>query len=227
MDIVLICLGSDYIACTIPLALFAVYWIQKYYLRTSRQIRFLDLEAKSPLYKLFTETLEGVATIRGLGVQNAFQTGFLLDLDESQKALYIMMNIQRWLIFVLDCTVAGLAVVLVAIALCVPSSSSAGGLGVALTTMLSFNFSLQNLISNWTIAETSLGSVARTKSYEERTPNENSGGREGKPVSAWPRGKLEVRGLIVKYGDDSIALKDVNFTIEAGQKLGVCGRTGR
>ena len=226
VELALICLGSSYMACTIPVTFFAVYWIQKFYLRTSRQIRFLDLEAKSPLYKQFTETLEGLATIRGLGIQEFFRGEFLDHLDESQKAYYIMMNVQRWLLLVLDSTVSGLTVMLVAIALCVPASSSAGGLGVALTTVLAFNGSLQTLIVAWTQVETSLGSVARTKSYEETTPNENAGGGD-EPDKAWPSGRVEANKLNVRYGEETTALSNVEFVIEAGQKLGICGRTGR
>jgi ATP-binding cassette subfamily C (CFTR/MRP) protein 1 len=223
----LICLGSSYIAATIPFTFFVVYWIQKFYLRTSRQIRFLDLESKSPLYKQFTETIEGVATIRGFGIQKAFQDEFLIHLDESQKAFYIMMTIQRWLLLVLDGTVSGMTVILVTIALLVPSSSSAGGLGVALTSVLSFNQNLQQLIVAWTQVETSLGSVARTKSFEETTPNENTGGNETLPEESWPSGKMEVKRLKVQYGEEVVALKDLEFIIDPGQKLGICGRTGR
>jgi len=185
------------------------------------------LESKSPLYKQFTETIEGLATIRGFGIQEAFQDEFLAQLDESQKAFYIMMTIQRWLLLVLDGTVSGMTVVLVAIALLVPSSSSAGGLGVALTSVLSFNQNLQLLIVSWTSVETSLGSVARTKSFEETTPNENVSETGHMPERSWPSGRIEIKDLRVQYGEETVALKDLGFVTEPGQKLGICGRTGR
>jgi ATP-binding cassette subfamily C (CFTR/MRP) protein 1 len=193
-------------AATIPVTFFVIYWIHKFYLRTSRQIRFLDLESKSSLYKQFTETIEGIATIRGFGIQESFRNEFLVHLDESQKAFYIMMNIQRWLLLVLDGLVGGHSVLLVAIALCVPSSSSAGGLGVALTTALSFNANLQQLIVSWIMVETGLGSVARTKSYQETTPDENAGEEGAKPDKAWPSGRIEAKQLKVKYGEEKKSL---------------------
>ncbi len=45
--------GSIYLTITIPLLFIVVYCLQHVYLRTSRQLRFLDLEAKSPLYSHF------------------------------------------------------------------------------------------------------------------------------------------------------------------------------
>jgi ABC-type multidrug transport system fused ATPase/permease subunit len=59
-------------ALTCPVLILAVYFLQKFYLRTSRQIRFLDLECKSPLYTHVAETLEGLSTIRAFGWQEAF-----------------------------------------------------------------------------------------------------------------------------------------------------------
>lgn len=47
-----------------PFLAATLFVVQRYYLRTSRQVRLLDIEAKAPLYKLFIETATGVATIR-------------------------------------------------------------------------------------------------------------------------------------------------------------------
>jgi ABC-type multidrug transport system fused ATPase/permease subunit len=46
---VVIATTSPYIAITYPVLIVVLYYLQKFYLRTSRQIRLLDLEAKSPL----------------------------------------------------------------------------------------------------------------------------------------------------------------------------------
>lgn len=46
---VLIATATSYIVIAYPFILAIFYYIQKVYLRTSRQLRFMDLEAKSPL----------------------------------------------------------------------------------------------------------------------------------------------------------------------------------
>ena len=63
----LISSGAGLVAVTIPPTVVILYVLQKFYLRTSRQLRFLDLEAKAPLYTQFTETLDGLHTIRAFG----------------------------------------------------------------------------------------------------------------------------------------------------------------
>jgi hypothetical protein len=41
--------ASPYIAISYPFLVALLYVVQRFYLRTSRQLRFLELEAKSPL----------------------------------------------------------------------------------------------------------------------------------------------------------------------------------
>jgi ATP-binding cassette subfamily C (CFTR/MRP) protein 1 len=226
INIGLLSSGSTFMILTMPFVLIILYWTQFYYLRTSRQIRLLDLEAKSPLYRHFTETLEGLATVRALGWQEAFEKEAIDYLEESRKPNYIQDCIMQWLSTILELLSASLAVTLTAMALLIPSSSSAGSLGVGLTTVIFFTGALNGLINRWTSAESALGSIARTRTFAETVPNENKG-EVVDPGNDWPVGKLEASGITVIYKDETTALRKVNFAIEKGQKLGICGRTGR
>lgn len=96
-----------------PVSFVLVYFLQQFYLKTSRKILHLDLEAKSPLYTHFTETLSGIATIRAFGWQGALLEENLGLLDFSQKPYYLLFFIQRWLTLVMGLLVAGISVVLV------------------------------------------------------------------------------------------------------------------
>lgn len=69
MSALFISVKAKYFAPLIAIAGFVVYLIQKFYLRTSRQLRQLDLETKSSLYTQFTETIIGLTTIRAFGWQ--------------------------------------------------------------------------------------------------------------------------------------------------------------
>jgi ATP-binding cassette subfamily C (CFTR/MRP) protein 1 len=130
VQLALISMGSNYMAGTIPVTTFTLYLVQKFYLRTSRQIRLLDLEAKSPVYQHFTETLEDLATIWSFGWQEKFKEEAIKRLDFSPKPYYLMQCIQRWLTLVLDFTISVLAVILVSMALLIPHSSNPGAIGI-------------------------------------------------------------------------------------------------
>ncbi|KHO00193.1 ABC transporter, transmembrane domain, type 1 [Metarhizium album ARSEF 1941] len=200
----LIASGASYIGVTVPVCFLALYFIQKYYLRTSRQMRFLDLEMKSPLYTQFTETLAGLSTIRSFGWANAFLHDNHRRLDTSQKPFYTMFCIQRWLQVVLDLFVAGMALVLVSVALNIPDHTTRGAVGLAMVNLIGFNQTLTTAIDQWTRLETSLGAIARLKWFMKHTPDEN------------------------KECDDETdpVLRGISLSIKASQKVGVCGRSG-
>lgn len=128
--------GSPFIAFTAPLFIAAMYFIQRIYLRTSRQLRFLDIETRTPVYSHFLETIEGLSTIRSFGWEENFKTLNRERLDNSQKPYYLLFCIQRWLGLVLDLIIAAMAVLVVALALNLRSWSSPGLLGVSMNSVL-------------------------------------------------------------------------------------------
>lgn len=227
-SLVLVCVGNKFMAAGIPLLVIMLYVLQMFYLKTSRQLRYLDLEAKSPLYTHFAETISGILTIRAFGWQNASQATNLRLLDNSQKPYYLMYCIQRWLALVLDLLVAALAVVLVALAMRIRSSTSAGAVGVALVNVLSFSQRLTILITSWTSLETSLGAISRLRSFEKDTPQETDPEHPVKPSQDWPnRGAIDFKDITVSYTEKAgPILKDVSFSVEPGQMVALCGRTG-
>lgn len=188
-------------ALTIPGLLCFLYLLQKVYLRTSRQMRYLDLEAKGPLYTSFVETLEGLATIRALGWESRFMTLSNQRLDTSQRPYYLMFCIQRWLTVVLQLLIAGMAVIVVGLAVSLRKTTSGGNLGIALTSILTFNTNVQFLLTWWTALETSLGAIARTKNFAEQTPREDKPGEDFVPSEDWPfKGDIEFRDVSASYG---------------------------
>ncbi|KLO93645.1 hypothetical protein CEK27_011710 [Fusarium fujikuroi] len=218
--------GASYFGAFLPISILALYLIQKYYLRTSRQMRLLDLEAKTPLYTQFTEITAGLATIRSFGWTNDFLAESFRMLNTSQKPFYLMFCIQRWLELVLDLFVAGMAILLVTIALRIPGTTSEGAIGLAMVNLLGLNLTLTTVIDQWTTLETSLGAIARLKSFISDTPNENKSGETEVPDN-WPGGRIVFDGVTASYSDESQpVLRDVSLVIEAGQKVCVCGRTG-
>ncbi|GKZ48059.1 hypothetical protein AbraIFM66951_011809 [Aspergillus brasiliensis] len=226
-QVALISLGSSYMALTIIPCLLVLYCAQKVYLRTSRQLRFLDLEAKSPLYTIFVETLDGISTIRGLGWQRSFVAECLRRLDDSQKPYYLLYCIQRWLNVVLDLLVACLAVILIALATSLRGSTDPGKLGVSLTAIMAFSQTLQEVVTSWTGLETSLGAIARTRSFEMKTPTEQQPQKPVIPSSTWPvDGKIDIASVSASYDGVTRALDNISLTINPGEKVVVRGRTG-
>ncbi|KAH0284042.1 putative ABC transporter, partial [Aureobasidium sp. EXF-3399] len=225
--ICLIATGSSYMAISIPFTLCTVAIIQHIYLKTTRQLRHLDLENKSPLFSHLTEAVEGLATIRAFGWQSEAITKNDEHLDYSQRPYYMLFCVQRWLGLVLDLIVAALAVLVVTLAVKLRSDTRTGLLGVALNNVLSFNQALSAMVTAWTSLETSLGAIARVKSFASTTPSENSPDCHLAPPSSWPsQGVIQIQNISVRYKERGFALKDVNLAFNHGEKIGICGRSG-
>ncbi|KAF1734598.1 ABC transporter C family member 10 [Beauveria bassiana] len=223
----LVATGSSYMAATIPLLVFAIWALQNVYLRTSRQLRILDIEAKSPLYTHFAETASGLMTIRTFAWAQAFRDVNIGLLDQSQRPCYLLYCVQRWLSLVLDLIVAAEAVLVVGLAVGIRGSTSAGLLGVSLNNVLSFSAALSNFLGGWTMLETSLGSIARLKGFEAAVQPEDRAEECAVATAQWPaNGAIQFNKLSALYEDSSSGVRDFSLTIEPGQAVGICGRTG-
>ena len=228
MATVLMCISAGYFAATVPPVILSVWVLQKYYLRTSRQIRLLDLEAKSPLYSHFIESLSGLVTIRAFGWAPNFQDLNLALLDVSQKPYYLLLCIQRWLALILDLIVAGLAVILMILVVKLRADISPGHVGLALLNVMSFNELLAQIIKYWTQLETSFGAIARLKSFSTTTANENLPNEIASVPDDWPsRGAVELKNVSASYtANGDLVVKDLSMSIAPGEKVGICGRSG-
>ena len=187
-------------------------------------MRLLDLEAKSPIYSDFIASYSGLTALRAYGWTRDAEDENLRRLNESQKPYYLLFCIQRWLALVLNLIVAGVAVVVIGLAVGLREQISPGLLGVALTSVMGIGTTLSMLIQMWTQLETSLGAITRVNEFANDTPRDKDG--PDVPPPQWPsRGAVRVQNLEAKYGD-RIVLENINFTIEPGQKVAVCGRSG-
>ncbi|KAF4549613.1 ABC transporter-like protein 1 [Elsinoe fawcettii] len=225
----LIALGSAWILVAYPFLFAVFYLVQNFYLKTERQMRYLDLEEKAPLYTHFTESIDGMASIRAFKWTDASVKRNLELIDRSQKPFYLVYIIRRWLSLVLDLIIAGLAVLVVGVTVAMRDRISIGFTGVALTQIISFSSMIKLMIMFWAQMETALGSVARIRSFEKDTPSETTTSEPFEVDKDWPiSGDVSFRNVTARYssGDDHDALTEINIAITAGQKIGICGRTG-
>ena len=214
-------------AITLPFTFLLVYIIQKFYLATSRQLRFLDLETKALVNSSFLETLEGVASIRAFGWQRPFINDNVKKLDLALRPSYLLLCLQRWLNVIMDLTVLGLAMLVITFSVIYKGTTTGGQVGIALNVVLQTNLYLLRLIESWTGMETSLGAISRLRAFEKDVLPEDKPEEVHPPPAAWPaRGALEFDHMSGVYNTASLALNEVTVSIKPGTKVGVCGRTG-
>ncbi|UKZ73273.1 hypothetical protein TrVFT333_000916 [Trichoderma virens FT-333] len=187
-----------------------------------------QLESRAAVFSSFLQSIEGLATIRAFGWQQATIRENVDNLHQSQRPEFLRLTLQRWLGIVLDLIAAAMAVLVISIVTKFRDHISAGQAGVALNVMLVANATLLNLVDGWTKLELALGAMARVKSLERSTPPEAQITEDDfKPEGNWPsKGAIIFHGATAAYHSGAVALQDVNLRIEAGQKVTIHGRTG-
>ncbi|KAJ5740717.1 hypothetical protein N7493_000589 [Penicillium malachiteum] len=224
----LIGVGSKYAAISFPVVLGALFVIQKLYLRTSRQLRYLDLETKAPLFSHFTDSLQGLVTLRAFGWQHGMEQKNIELLDISQRPFYYMFAIQRWLTLSLDLLVAGIAIILVVLVVVLRGTSfNAGSMGIALLNVIQFSQTIKLMVTFWTNLETHIGSIQRIKEFTSTVESEDLPGEDGEIPPNWPsQGAITFHSVSAAYRPTEPVLNDVSLSVKAGEKVGICGRTG-
>jgi ABC-type multidrug transport system fused ATPase/permease subunit len=208
-------------------------------------MRLLDIEHKAPVYSHFVETLNGLATIRAFGWEAQATAMMHKVLNDSQRPYYLLFCLQAWLVVVLNLVTAVLAVIIISVTTSLRESIGPGYIGVSLTNILGFSTMIRGLVTAWVGLEISIGAITRIRHFTTVTKRE---GPSYTPVHAdleWPReGRIEYRGVSGSYGyvlrggfhsiwltmwsrSSENVISDVSFSIKGGEKIALCGRTGR
>ncbi|CAG8970709.1 hypothetical protein HYALB_00001490 [Hymenoscyphus albidus] len=219
-----------FIALIIPLS-GVYYWVQRYYLRTSRELKRLDSVSRSPIYAHFQESLGGITTIRAYRQQLRFAMENEWRVDANLRAYFPSINANRWLAVRLEFlgsiiifSAAGFAIISVATG----TQLSAGMVGLAMSYALQITQSLNWIVRQTVEVETNIVSVERVLEYARLPSEAPEVIHRHRPPISWPAaGAVEFHDFSTRYreGLDPV-LKNINIDIKPHEKIGVVGRTG-
>ncbi|NXT54657.1 MRP3 protein, partial [Pluvianellus socialis] len=211
----------------VPLAIL-YFFVQRFYVATSRQLKRLESVSRSPIYSHFSETVSGASVIRAYRRVKSFVDISDLKMDENQKSYYPGIVSNRWLgvrvEFVGNCIVLFAAL----FAVIGKNSLNAGLVGLSVSYALQVTLSLNWMVRMTSELETNIVAVERIKEYSE-TETEAPWIIEGKsPPEDWPsKGELEFVNYSVRYRKGlDLVLKGLNLHVHGGEKIGIVGRTG-
>ncbi|XP_077177740.1 ATP-binding cassette sub-family C member 8 isoform X5 [Paroedura picta] len=219
-----------FLIALVPLAVIC-YFIQKYFRVASRDLQQLDDSTQLPLLSHFSETVEGLTTIRAFRYETRFKQKLLEYTDSNNIASLFLTAANRWLEVRME--YIGACVVLIAAVASITNSLynhlSSGLVGLGLTYALMVSNYLNWMVRNLADMELQLGAVKRINGLI-KTEAENYDGllSPAQIPQNWPdQGEIQIQNLSVRY-DSSLkpVLKHVNAHISPGQKIGICGRTG-
>ncbi|KRY11421.1 Multidrug resistance-associated protein 1 [Trichinella patagoniensis] len=214
-------------AVIVPIAIL-YYFLQKIYIRSSRQLKRIESVTRSPVYSHFQESLTGAAVIRAFQVQERFIFESERRLDENQTSFYQNEVSNRWLAVRLE--LIGNFLVLMAAIFAVISREdkiSAGIVGLSVSYALQITQSMNYAVRMTGDLETNIVAVERTNEYMH-TPTEAALTSDERLPNDWPtNGTIQFSDYKLRYREGlELCLKGITCLIRGGEKIGIVGRTG-
>ena len=213
-----------------PIGALYVY-IQRYYLRTSRELKRLDSISKSPIFAHFQESLGGLTTIRAYRHQKRFQQENEWRVDANLRTYYPSISANRWLAVRLE--FIGSLIILSAASFAITSVTtgtglSAGMVGLVMAYTLQITQSLNWIVRQTVEVETNIVSVERCLEYAQLPSEAPEVLSKHRPKASWPsKGAVEFKDYSTRYRPElDLVLKDINLSFKSHEKIGVVGRTG-
>ncbi|KAI2968248.1 hypothetical protein CBS147323_4440 [Aspergillus niger] len=226
-ETIIVLLSSKYLVISVPFLVGGLWVLQRFYLRTSKQLRLMDIESKAPLSGFVNDTISGLLTVRAFGRIDEFQCQARQLLQTSQAANYMLLSIQVWLKMILDFIVMILAVAVTGLAVGLRSQRSVGFLGLALVNLISLSSTIRYVMTFWVDLETSIGAAARIRQFNISMTPEDDPSNRPEHKAGFANGNVAFQDVSAVSGTSGdVILKDVTFSFREGQKVAICGRTG-
>eukprot|EP00079_Xenopus_tropicalis_P030383 XP_012826370.1 PREDICTED: multidrug resistance-associated protein 1-like [Xenopus tropicalis] len=211
----------------IPLGLL-YFFLQRFYVASSRQLKRLDAVSKSPLYTHFNESLQGVYVIRAFREQERFIQDNNMRLNMNQRFYFCSFVANRWLSVRCDFLSNFIVFTVAIVGVLFRDNITPGLVGLAVVNSLRLTGVLKEAVHVATDMETNSVSVERVKEYCDAEPEAPWTSDNASDPSNWPsKGKIEFQNYGLRYRPDlDLALKNVTASIQQGEKVGIVGRTG-
>uniref|UniRef100_A0A8C2FIF7 Uncharacterized protein n=1 Tax=Cyprinus carpio TaxID=7962 RepID=A0A8C2FIF7_CYPCA len=222
-----ICLATPiFTAVVVPMAVI-YYFVQRFYVATSRQLRRLDSVSRSPIYSHFGETVSGISVIRAYGHQQRFLKQNEDTIDQNLKSVYPWIVSNRWLAMRLE-FLGNLVVFFSALFAVISRDSLNSGLvGLSISYALNVTQTLNWLVRMTSELETNIVAVERVREYAE-IKNEAPWITSNRPPDDWPTaGNIHFENYKVRYRPElELILHGITCDIQRTEKIGIVGRTG-
>ncbi|KAJ3297065.1 hypothetical protein HDU79_004908, partial [Rhizoclosmatium sp. JEL0117] len=212
------------IPVTFGLGLYIIYICHD----AEKRLAMLEASNKSPMFSHLSTTLEGLFSIRLYNAEDSFDTFNRGLIDADHKALYslnVVKTVQAMYLDFISSLMIYFAALFVVVRTDIPASHA--GLAIAhVLQLLLFVQWLARLISNVHQAVTSVGTVVQFSNQIPCEAVRHVPSNRKRPF--WPEsGAVEFKQVTLRYNRYGVAiLKGVSFKIQAGEKIGIVGRSG-
>nr|UAX26432.1 ATP-binding cassette C subfamily [Galleria mellonella] len=217
----------------IPTAVLVVVFVLllRWYLKAAQAVKRLEGTTKSPVFGMINSTLAGLVTIRSSNSQDQLQRQFDDAQDLHSSAFYTYLGGSSAFGLYLDTICLAYLGMILCIFILVEFGEHVipvGSVGLAVTQSMTLTMLLQMAARFTADFLGQMTSVERVLEYTKLPCEKNMEVGSTTPPTNWPlKGEVKFENVFMKYGpEDPPVLKNLNFVIKEGWKVGVVGRTG-
>ncbi|KAB0792826.1 hypothetical protein PPYR_14785 [Photinus pyralis] len=206
------------------IAIVMLYYLRKFYLATSRNLKRIEATTRSPILGYINATIQGLSTIRAFNAQQVVLNEFNYHQDLNSSASYMFISTSRAFGYWTDlsCTMFNTCAIFL---LLITGDNLGGNLGIILTQSLGLTGILQFVVRQYAEMENAMTSVERVLEYgalEQEKEDESI-----TPPPNWPEhGEIVFDSISLRYSREVLILNNINLLIKPREKIGIVGRTG-
>ncbi|CAF1245270.1 unnamed protein product [Rotaria sp. Silwood1] len=187
-----------------------VLWIRRFYIRSSRQLKRLESVTRSPMYALFSSSLDGLTSIRAFKVQADFVNMFMERIDTNSRAYFILVAASRWFGLRLDLMTSVVTLVTAILAVALRNQIDPSAAALSLSYCITLTGLFQWGIRQSAEAENYMTSAERVHEYGQLVSESHRNSSESdiliQPPDDWPSrgaGKSSLLQALFRLVDQS------------------------
>lgn len=203
---------------------FVIVAVQSGYLL--RALQRFESASKSPIYTSFSETLSGLQTICAWGHQERFQETHTKIMRHNLRFFHAASMADIWLQFRLELLTVFIIGSFTFLAVALRSSIDGNTVGLALVYAIQMTAMFQRCTKLAILIGQMLTACERVLSFEKAPQEPDLVQPQDVKMQEWPQGSVAFTDVSVQYRDGDLVLKDVCFSVNAGTRVGICGRSG-
>ncbi len=231
LSVLLVGYVTYYFFIILGIMLILCFYYYSYSIQAARDSRRIESVAKSPIFVLYEETLDGLSTIRSYRYEEMFTKRMIQRVNHCMNAYFMTTRCVRWLNLRVDALAALMvsgAFYLAVYARNTSPDTNAAMVGLSLSQCLNVINMVAGMLMFFGMLDVKMNSVERVFEYITENPKERDFDEPKPTVENWPtRGEIAINNLYLRYRSDlPFVIKGLSLKVAPHEKVGIAGRTG-